>query len=203
MRLLPLLALTLLLSSTPPPPTPDRLAPPPTVPSPTQADTGAQLYWLHCQPCHGDRGQGLTDEWRDQYPPEDRNCWNAGCHGERPYEHGFTLPRSVPALIGPGTLARFQTADELHAFVSTAMPFQARGSLKPEEYWAIVAWLARGHGVEATLNADNAGAVRLHPEAVAAPDSGAWPLAFVAVVVLMLAGFWLLVARHTTETQRR
>jgi len=46
-----------------PTPTPDRLAPPPTVASPAQADVGAQVYWLNCQPCHGDRGQGLTDEW--------------------------------------------------------------------------------------------------------------------------------------------
>ena len=46
-----------------PTPTLDRLAPPPTVASPTQADVGAQVYWLNCQPCHGDRSQGLTDEW--------------------------------------------------------------------------------------------------------------------------------------------
>lgn len=43
-------------------PTIDRLLAPPTVPAPNQADEGAQLYWLHCQPCHGDQGQGLTDE---------------------------------------------------------------------------------------------------------------------------------------------
>src|SRR5688572_23546779 len=55
-------------------PTIDRLAAPPTVENPNQADEGAQLYWLHCLPCHGDQGQGLTDEWRAQYPPEDQNC---------------------------------------------------------------------------------------------------------------------------------
>ncbi|MBI4770779.1 MAG: hypothetical protein HY784_10325, partial [Chloroflexi bacterium] len=106
-------------------PTPDRLAAPPTVPSPTQADTGAQLYWLHCQPCHGDRAQGLTGEWRAQYPPEDQNCWNSGCHGERPYANGWTLPRLVPALLGPGTLTRFATAADLYAFIGVATPYQA------------------------------------------------------------------------------
>ncbi len=80
-------------------PTPDRLAAPPTVASPNQADDGAQLYWQHCQPCHGDRGQGLTDEWRAQYPPEDQNCWKSRCHGQSPYEHGFILPTQVPALV--------------------------------------------------------------------------------------------------------
>ena len=127
-------------------PTPDRLAAPPTVESPTQADVGAQVYWLNCQPCHGDQGQGLTDEWRAQYPPEDQNCWNSGCHGERPYESGFKLPQHVPAVIGPGTLTRFATAADLYAFISRAMPFQAPGSLKPDEYWAVTAFLVRAQG---------------------------------------------------------
>jgi cytochrome c len=127
----------------------DRLAAPPTVVNPNQADIGAQLFWLHCQPCHGDQGQGLTDEWRAQYPPEDQNCWKSGCHGDRPYQNGFTLPHTVPALLGLGTLGHFATAADLYAFMSHAMPFQAPGSLKPEEYWAITAFLLRGHGLPA------------------------------------------------------
>lgn len=105
------------------------------------------MYWLNCQPCHGDRGQGLTDEWRAQYPPEDQNCWQAGCHGERPYPDGFTLPRAVPALIGANTLTRFATAAELQAFISRAMPFNKPGSLPQEETWAITAFLLRAHGL--------------------------------------------------------
>src|ERR1051325_452370 len=77
-------------------PTPDRLAKPTLPASPSQADYGAQVYWLSCLPCHGDRGQGLTDEFREVYPPEDRNCWNSGCHGKRPYQNGFTLPTAIP-----------------------------------------------------------------------------------------------------------
>ncbi len=161
-------------------PTPDRLAAPPTAASPNQADDGAQLYWQHCQPCHGDRGQGLTDEWRAQYPPEDQNCWNSRCHGQSPYEHGFILPTQVPALIGSGTLTRFATAADLYAFISLRMPYQARGSLKPDEYWAITAYLLRGHGLsEAALpieNATAAAAITLStpapsPEAAALPAS--------------------------------
>ena len=59
---------SLALAQGTPTPTVDRLAAPPTVPAPNQADEGAQLYWLYCQPCHGDQGQGLTDEWRAQFP---------------------------------------------------------------------------------------------------------------------------------------
>ena len=128
-----------------PSPTVDRLAAPPTVPAPTQADEGAQLYWLWCQPCHGDQGQGLTDEWRAQYPPEDRNCWESGCHGAQPYEDGFTLPRAVPAVVGPDSLLRFTTLGQLYDYVQAVMPYEYPGVLSDEEYLAITAYLARQH----------------------------------------------------------
>lgn len=160
-------------------PTVDRLAPPPTVVAPTQADEGAQLYWLHCQPCHGDQGQGLTQEWRNQYPPEDRNCWNAGCHGDRPYADGFTLPTTVPPLIGPGSLARFVSAESLFQFIRVAMPYQAAGSLSEAEYLAILAFLARAHAVWGShpLTPDNLTTIHFAaaPAATATPTPPAPP----------------------------
>jgi hypothetical protein len=128
-----------------PTPTIDRLAPPPTVENPTQPDEGAYLYWLNCQPCHGDVGQGLTDEWRAQYPPEEQYCWGRGCHGERPYENGFTLPEEVPALIGEGSLERFETMGQVYHYSRITMPFNAPGSLDEDDYLAITAFLAREH----------------------------------------------------------
>jgi cytochrome c len=134
-------------------PTGDRLAAPPTVEPAerTQADEGAQVYWLNCQPCHGDIGQGLTDaendDWRRQYPVEDQNCWESRCHGDLPYDDGFTLPRAVPAVIGPGTLEKFATVADLHTYVSAAMPYNQPGSLSEAEYWALAAFLARAHDV--------------------------------------------------------
>jgi cytochrome c len=130
-----------------PRPTVDRLSAPPTVPSPTQADDGEQLYWLHCQPCHGDVGQGLTDEWRAEYPPDHQNCWSSGCHGERPYEEGFTLPATVPAIIGTDTLHRFQTLGQLYEFTRATMPFEYPGVLSDEEYLAVTAFLAQENGL--------------------------------------------------------
>ena len=126
-------------------PTIDRLAAPPTVENPNQADEGAQLYWLYCQPCHGDQAQGLTDEWRAQYPPEDQNCWESGCHGNQPYEEGFTLPTDVPPLAGEASLERFESWGEVYQFMQRAMPYQDPGSLTEEEYLAILAFLARAH----------------------------------------------------------
>lgn len=149
-------------------PTMDRLAAPPTAENPTQADEGAQLFWLHCQPCHGDVGQGLTEDWRQQYPPEDENCWASGCHGNRPYENGFTLPTAVPAVTGEDSLRRFETVEQLYGFIAAAMPYQDPGHLTEEEYLAITAFLARAHNVwdGTPLNPGNLHNFRLRPAAV-------------------------------------
>ncbi|MCA9932745.1 MAG: c-type cytochrome [Ardenticatenaceae bacterium] len=162
-----------LLFAQDPTPTIDRLAPPPTVPSPGQADDGAYLFWLNCQPCHGDHGQGLTDEWRAQYPMEDQFCWNSGCHGKRPYEEGFTLPETVPAVIGENTLSRFVTAGQLYAYVRTAMPYEYPGALPDEEYLAIIAFLLRENSLGAgiTLTEETVYDVTLRPLPTATPTA--------------------------------
>ena len=132
---------------TTPMPTIDRLAEPTLPAVPSQADYGAQLYWLYCLPCHGDVGQGLTDEFRDTYPPEDNNCWARGCHGRNPYEGGFTLPTTVPKLIGSGALTKFATVANLKGFVSAAMPFEDPGVLTDDEYWQVIAFILRENGI--------------------------------------------------------
>ncbi len=160
-------------------PTIDRLAAPPTAASPNQADEGAQLFWLHCQPCHGDQGQGLTDDWRAQYPPDDQNCWESGCHGPRPYGEGFILPTAVPAVIGDGALAKFETIDAVYEYVSVTMPYFFPGDLTQAEYLAIVAHLARENGLwdGRTLTTDNLAGYRLRPLAAAAATATAGHLA--------------------------
>jgi mono/diheme cytochrome c family protein len=130
-----------------PVPTQDRLAEPTLPASPSQADYGAQVYWLNCSPCHGDKAQGLTDEFRQQYPPGDQNCWKSHCHGEVTYENGFTIPTLVPQLVGPGSLAKFPTAANLYGFIHAAMPFQKPNSLTDEEYYQITAFLLRQNGL--------------------------------------------------------
>lgn len=198
-------------------PTVDRLAAPPTVPSPTQADDGAQLFWLHCQPCHGDKGQGFSDapddDWRAQYPMEDQFCWNSGCHGPRPYENGFTIPRKVPAVLGENTLTRFATMEEVYTYISVNMPHQWPGILEDEEYMAITAFFAREHGVwqGQQLTKDELANLRLRPLPTPAPSptpppaapepenaslSWAWFAGMGTLLILLLGGFvWRLQSR--------
>lgn len=145
-----------------PVPTLDRLAKPTLPAQPRQADYGSQVYWLNCSPCHGDRGQGLTDEFRQQYPPEDQNCWKSHCHGNVTYENGFTLPKVVPQLIGRGSLAKFSTAANLYGFIHQAMPFQRPGVLTNAEYYQLVAFLLRQNGLidsNTEVNASNAASI--------------------------------------------
>ena len=168
--------------------TPDRLAQPTLPAVPSQADHGSQVYWLSCLPCHGDRGQGLTEEFRQTYPPEDQYCWESGCHGERPYDQGFTLPMSIPALIGAGTLEKFPDAAALHAYIAAAMPFWKPGSLTEEESWSVTAFVLRSNGLwdgRTDLDASNAGQVKVGPPtpATAIPEP--------VVSARQPAGFWV------------
>ena len=145
-------------------PTPDRLAQPTLPVPPSQADHGAQVYWLSCLPCHGDKGQGLTDEFRTTYPPEEQYCWERGCHGEVPYENGFKLPMQIPAVIGEKTLAKFADASQLNAYVRATMPFWNPGSLTEEEAWRVTAFLLRENDLwdgRTELNSDNAANVKI------------------------------------------
>jgi hypothetical protein len=109
----------------------------------TQADYGAEIYRLVCQDCHGDRGQGLTDEFRATWAPKDQNCWQSKCHASNHPPDGFDLPRYVPAVIGPAALPTLNSPDDLHAFIQRYMPWHNPGALTDEEYWQLTAFLLR------------------------------------------------------------
>ncbi len=151
-------------------------------------------------PCHGDRGQGLTDEFRTTYPPEDRNCWTSGCHGTRPYANGFKLPISIPAVIGAGTLQKFANAAVLQGYIKGAMPFWKPGSLTDEQAWQVTAFVLRANGLwdgRVELTPSNAEQVRVRaneasPTSAPGPTTGqdslqvSWPLVIGGILVLVV-----------------
>ena len=143
---------------------PDRLAEPTLPAVPSQADHGAQVYWLSCMPCHGDKGQGLTDEFRKTYPPEEEYCWESGCHGANPYESGFALPKKIPGVIGATTLAKFGDASQLNAYIRATMPFWNPGSLTEEDTWRVTAFILRENNLwngTTDLSASNAADIKI------------------------------------------
>jgi mono/diheme cytochrome c family protein len=69
----------------------------------------------------------------------------AMCHGSD-LSGGAGPPLAGKAFIGKWT---GQTADDLHDVVSTQMPLTAPGSLKPDEYLALVAFILSKNGYPA------------------------------------------------------
>lgn len=187
--------------------TPDRLAKPTLPASPSQADQGAQVYWLSCLPCHGDRGQGLTDEFRQAYPPEEQYCWESGCHGARPYDQGFTLPTQIPPVVGPGTLQKFPNAAVLHAYIAAAMPFWKPGSLAEEDSWSVTAYLLQQNGLwhgTTELGETNAKAVIVGPQPVPAQPSTSsprvapvWLFIIITVILVLILAALLVRSRRS------
>ncbi len=173
-------------AQTTPMPETDRLAEPTLPESPTQVDIGRNLYYFYCMPCHGDRGQGLTDEWRQVWVEDHQNCWARGCHTGRSEMSAFPIPRSVPAVSGsPQALKSFQTAEELFVFLLRTQPPQRPGELTESEYWALTAFLLHENG-------------RLSPDAQIGPGTpidsiSASDLALITLVPLLaiFSGIWL------------
>jgi cytochrome c len=200
-------------TQTTPIPTVDRLAEPTLPPVAVQADRGAQVYWLSCMPCHGDKGQGLTNEFRATYPPEEQYCWARGCHGAQPYENGFRIPQTIPALIGSTTLWKFSNGLQLHTYIRTVMPFWKPGSLSEDDAWKVTAFILRANGLwdgAAELNETNAESVLIprgmfaptaQPQRVEKQDSTRTVGSIVLVgslVLLLLVIFILKKSRNTT-----
>ena len=136
-------------ATTTPTPTfdPTRLAQPPTVYPPAQSDIGAQTYWGMCMSCHGDRGQGLTEDWLNSFPLEERDCWQSGCHADDAPQNSFEIPQTgIPALVGTGVLSRFSNSLELQRHILDNMPFGRAGLLPPEEAWTLTSHILQMNG---------------------------------------------------------
>ena len=120
-----------------PTPTYDPLVEPLLPPNPTEFELGQNLYWHWCMPCHGDRGQGLTDEFRGIWEDDHQNCWGRGCHAGHEGDMGFPIPTIVPALSDDSHLAQFPSMQGLADYLQATHPPQSPGILTAEEYHAI------------------------------------------------------------------
>ena len=130
-----------------------------------QLKKGSEIYWGICMACHGDVGQGLTDEWRDAFGTEDRDCWQSGCHGPDHPPQGFRIPKDklAPGVAGAGKLARFKNAQELHDYILANMPWWDPGQLTDEETWQVTSYILSLHRVmpgRFVLTHTNASAIR-------------------------------------------
>ena len=171
-----------------------RLNQPDLPPQPSPADLGAQTWWGVCMACHGDAGQGLTDEWRLVAFGEDRNCWESKCHGPNHPPEGFVFPRIVPPAWGSGTLKRFVTADELQAYLYESMPWWNPGSLSPAEALELANFVLLRHGAlpaGAAITARSAGLAPVHLPIRPLTGERGWGLIFGGLIGLAAVGLAL------------
>ena len=121
--------------------------PMPEIPlNPTQADLGEMPYYQICMSCHGNWGQGLTDEWREIGFVEDMDCWQSKCHASNHPPEGFEFPRYAPPLLGQGTMPTIENAEQLYTIIYETMPWWKPGSLSIEDSLALTAYLMRARG---------------------------------------------------------
>lgn len=142
----------------------ERLLPRPMPEDPAQADYGAQDYYQICMACHGDIGQGLTDEWREAWG-DDSNCWESKCHAANHPPQGFDLPRTVVPVMGAGTLLSYASAWDLYRKIAETMPWWNPGSLSDTQAQNLTAYLLRERGelpAGLPLDAGNTQVIRLH-----------------------------------------
>ena len=125
-----------------PSPTYDPLLVPVLPENASASEFGKYLYYFHCMPCHGDHGQGLTDEFRQVWVEDHQNCWGRGCHGGRPQDEGFPIPTVVPPVISEADALRgFGDFASLQAYLHDTHPPQFPGKLSDREYHALTAYL--------------------------------------------------------------
>jgi hypothetical protein len=169
----------------------DRLAPPLMSDPPTQADLGHYVYYMSCMVCHGDRGQGLTEEWRTVLDPADQNCWQSKCHAPNHPPEGFQIPRQSPAIMGAGALGAYKTGADLYEYLRVKMPWSFPGLFADEEYWQLTAYLARANEIDfqEPIGPHNAANIVIVPRLPQTHHSAFEDERFIGIAVLgLLAG---------------
>ncbi len=184
-------------------PTYDPFAQPPLPENPSQLEQGRYLFWRYCMPCHGDVGQGLTDDFRLLWEPSHQNCWEAGCHSGKYSYDSFPVATYVPPNVRPGLLDKY-TPDSLFEYLRATHPPEDPGLLTDEEYRAVIAILY--HMNDVPLPEQDATAT-LAPSATSTPPAsftstssetpsveadspfGLWPVIGLALILTFLVLF--------------
>jgi quinol-cytochrome oxidoreductase complex cytochrome b subunit len=169
-----------------------RFEKPETAQPPTQLNEGALYYWGVCMPCHGDHGQGLTEEWKLSYNDHERDCWESGCHGQDYPNSSFEIPETgIPAIAGSGKLGRFTSTRDLYDYLINDMPWGRTGTLTTETAWALSAYIKKLHGTGLTgvrINKTNGSALPVHRSLNLPEGSGPGVLVLVGILVFAAVG---------------
>lgn len=121
------------------------------------AATGAVVYAQKCALCHGPKGEG-----------KDKNPRLVG----RDPAPGFVFATDFKA---PKTIGNYWPyATTLYDYIHRTMPFNAPGSLSPDETYGVVAWLLTENGIvpaTRTIDAKSLAEVKMPAQAHFVPDN--------------------------------
>ena len=92
-------------------------------------ERGAGVFAQQCAACHGMKGEGLAT--------------NPRLVGAEPRDFSFALDPKVPKTIGN----YWPYATTLYDYIKRAMPFNAPGSLPPDDVYSLVAFLLAENGI--------------------------------------------------------
>jgi polar amino acid transport system substrate-binding protein len=110
-----------------------------------QIAEGGKLYGKHCAKCHGKAGEGTK---------------------KAPPVVGKEALPLAPRATQKVRKTEFHTAQDVAEFVSTKMPANKPGSLKPDEYYEILAFDLDANGVADAktkkIDATTAAEIKLH-----------------------------------------
>lgn len=119
-------------------------------------DDGAKLYAMRCAVCHGARGEGIATFPRLVSSATDT---------------GFRFGNDVKLVKTPGNYWPYATT--LYDYIQRTMPYNAPGSLRPNEVYAVVAFLLAENQViprTAVMNAQTLPAVQMPARDRFVPD---------------------------------
>jgi mono/diheme cytochrome c family protein len=112
--------------------------------------SGSDVYRGQCGACHGERGEGVASAPSVMgpgalplYRRDPRTSTNPALQDPAAQQRDQSLPP------GADTRGPFRTALDVFDYVSREMPLphSKAGSLKPEQYWAVVNFMLLGNGV--------------------------------------------------------
>jgi len=130
---------------------------------------GADLFDSQCASCHGRRGEGLTtapaiigSSALPKYPRDDTSS------SSPQFSTNAQIQQDATRVPGQSKRGAFITAQDVYDYISTRMPMpkSSAGTLKPEEYWAILNYMLIAHGVavpSAGINEANAKTINVQP----------------------------------------
>lgn len=136
----------------------------------SKAGQGGEVYQRECAACHGPKGEGLASSPAVMgpsalplYTRDPKTSTNPALQDPAEQQRDQNLP------AGADPRGAFRTAADLFKYVSREMPLprSKAGTLKPEEYWAVVNFMLVGHGApvpEGGVNEGNAANVPIRAE---------------------------------------